>query len=255
MANTANTAGAGFGRFGVLLIAACLACVVASAARGQTIFFDGFSGPELHPRWTHANGPNGGDWTYDFANSMFNLRSVTPSVPFKIPWRGVDFHTALDLPGDFTVTARVGWTAGGPARRIGIRLISDNPAGGGFSYPLYMDEWLTGTPRFSWELLAGRAGSAPAPSGAFVDFSIARTGATIRAFIDGVEVDRVDGRSERVRSLSIILLGDSREMRPLHLDFVTVVPAPAAGVWVAAVGAVALCRRRRAGTPGRGHAS
>ncbi len=245
----------------VPLLTLLLSAAAASFARAQTVFFDDFSGPELHPRWTHRNGPNGVDWTYDFENSMFNLRSVRATMPGKIPWRGVDFHTSVDLPGDFTVTARVGWTAGGPARQIGIRLTSNNPAGGNFTYPLYMDEWLTGTPRFYWELLAGRAGSSPAPHGAFVEFTIARAGATIRAFIDGLEVDRVGGRTERVHSLSVIMLGDSRSMQPLHVDSVSVVPAPGTAAGIFMVVWLALARPRtvrhlsRSRQPSRHHST
>ncbi|MBM4108289.1 MAG: hypothetical protein FJ255_05680 [Phycisphaerae bacterium] len=225
----------------MLLIAACLACVVASAARGQTIFFDGFSGPELHPRWTHANGPNGGDWTYDFANSMFNLRSVTPSVPFKIPWRGVDFHTTVDLPGDFTVTARVGWTAGGPARQIGIRLLGETF----YFAELYMDEWLRGTPTYYWAVGPGAVANAPAPPGAMIDLTLQRAGTTVRALIGGVEVASASRAPERIRSLTMILLGDSRAMQPLHVDWIHVIPAPATTAWVVSAAVMILSQRRR----------
>jgi hypothetical protein len=210
--------------------------LLAPTAGARTVFFDGFEGPDFHPRWSTV-GPSGGVWTYDFADSMFNLRSVTAQAPGQIPWRDVGISTPLDLPGDFTVSARVGWEAGGPARRIGIQVL-----GAGL---LYMDEWLTRTPRYYWSFSGGVQGSIPAPVGGFATLTISRSGQTARALINGVEVARTNLTAPVITGVIIDILGDSRQMQPLHIDSVDVVPSPSTAVLLAWAVLASLARHRR----------
>lgn len=222
------------GRFGVIL-AAALAWCLAPAAVAQTMFFDGFDGPQLHPRW-NTPGPNGSVWSYDFENSMFNLRSVTAQVPGKIWRRRVDLWTSAEYPGDYSVAARVGWETGGPAREIGIQVPG---------VVLYMSELLAGTPVYYWSLAGGVVGQMPAPVGGFATLSVTRTGATTRALIDGVEIARTETPIPGIPGwVHISMVGDSRQMRPLHVDLVNVIPCPSATILFACAAFASLARRR-----------
>lgn len=218
------------------VVCALALALLAPTGAARTVFFDGFDGPDFHPRWSTV-GPSGGVWTYDFADSMFNLRSVTAQAPGQIPWRDVGFSTRASFEGDFSVSARVGWAGGGPARSIGIQVPGAI---------IGMDEWLRGSPTFEWSLAGGVRGTLQAPRAAFVTLTVERIGRSTRALIDGSEVARTTTVFPGSPGFVIVnILGDSRSMQPLHVDWIAVIPPPATSSFVGSIIMGVLGRKRR----------
>lgn len=64
-----------------LTLVLCLLGALSPIARAQITFFDGFEGPEFHPRWTAS--PRS-DWTYDFEGQRLNIRGQSVPGPVGI---------------------------------------------------------------------------------------------------------------------------------------------------------------------------
>lgn len=211
--------------------------LLAPEASGQITFFDGFEGPEFHPRWTAS--PRS-DWTYDFEGQRLNIRGQSVPGP-------VGITTAIGpFGGDFSVSAIVDFgidRQGVRALRMELGLID---AGGPLVAFVEYREAPLRAPGFFWSApgIPGTSGFTPVPPGPSSTFrwEIRRDGDTWKVLLNQSVIGWGRGVMNPV-DRAAVLSYSPQVFQPMSIDSLFVVPTPSTVV-VACVGALIVRRRR-----------
>jgi len=219
-----------------LTLVLCLLGALSPIARAQITFFDGFEGPEFHPRWTAS--PRS-DWTYDFEGQRLNIRGQSVPGP-------VGITTPIGpFAGNFSVAAVIDFGIKSQRPRA-LRLRLDESDPGAF-YPVAFIEYRESpgrSPTFFWSI-PGLGGSTIVPPGPSTEFrlEIRRGGLAWMVLVNQTVVGfSTVGFLEPLQSVAMQSFSPP-SFDPMSVDSIVVVPSPPA--FLVGVLAAGCCSRRR----------
>jgi hypothetical protein len=221
----------------LLAVFACL--VLAGAGRAQVFFLDEFNGNDLGPHWSR---PPARDWAYDVNGGQLNVTGLFyPSSPKSCCNQTVIATSFTGPPGDFRVTARMGWDPG-TDQGIIVRLSGVQQEGLiNFGYRA----WGGHTPAVFAFNGFDTVQAAPPPPGMY-EFTMERRGSLYQFTLDGASVGTLTSGTGQLGFIELEFWGPARApLGAFHVDRIEVVPAPAGTSALALLICTGAQRRRR----------
>jgi len=198
--------------------------LLASVARAD--FTDNFNGSALGPWWSFGGAPMPNPQNFGVSGGMLHVTGMAIPPNVKISPSNAFIQTTFPpVVGDYEAKVRLSLEPGQSYRDATLSVGGAGGAGGG----IVMHEAGVGV-RTAFQPLNP---SFPSPGPGFHEYSFIRRGTATSFYVDGDLLTTLfDGSGQGVSSvrLEFRLFYPGMDFPPVHVDYVSVVPSPGAGI-------------------------